>query len=164
MLNISALLLFIFLSNENISYDKLKWSDFKEVSKLNDAVAESSTSIMYDYYSTGAKSNIKVYCLFNKNKSFVLNGEKTAYLLNHEQKHFDITYLYSLKLKNEFNKYNYVTGEMADEIYNKIISEWDAFENLYDLETDHSKNKEQQEVWDAKVSGLILEVLTCRVR
>src|SRR5690349_11405569 len=37
--------------------------------------------------------DIKVYCYFHKNKSWVKPGRNTDYILSHEQHHFDISYI-----------------------------------------------------------------------
>lgn len=144
------------LPNEKITYQRLTWNDFMEVKQLEDADAETSTSITYYYNFDGKKTSFKAYCYFNKNNSYVAFGKQTAYLLNHEQRHFDITHIYAVKLQKEFNKHSNLTFDESEVIYKKVIAQWDAFQELYDLETDNSQDKDKQKLWDYKISGMII--------
>lgn len=40
-------------------------------------------------------------------------------------------------------------------IYKKYIDELNLINNKYDLETDHSKNKEKQEEWNKKIDKML---------
>ena len=130
------------------SGNKLKWNDFIEVKSLGDAAAESSTSISYDYYENNGSVKVKVYCLFDKSHSFVLKGKRTDYILNHEQGHFDITYLFAMKFKQELSRTSDLSEGNVYSIYLRVIKQWDLFQEQYDLETDHSINVNGQRIWD----------------
>jgi len=41
--------------------------------------------------------------------------------------------------------------EKMDRIYDDLITEYDAFQERYDRETDHSRNKEKQKEWNEKI-------------
>lgn len=146
MKNIVFLLLSLMnVGSNDIPYRKLTWNDFVKVKKLPDASAEVSTAISYDYETN---KPVKVHCILERNKSFVETNSINDYILNHEQRHFDLTYIYSRKfaflLKSEPN----ATEERVKEIYNNIIAEWDAEQEMYDDETDNSINKEKQDLWN----------------
>jgi len=72
-------------------------------------------------------------------------------LLNHEQGHADIGFIYAKKLqdtfqKNVFFKKDYVTSikKIFDSIYNQMIIE----HQKYDEESEHSLNDNGQKRWD----------------
>ncbi len=135
-------------------YSKLKWADFRPAN-LSDASANSSTSITYDYELTDGKIDIKVYCTFHKDLSFYRKSKATAYLLNHEQRHFDITYIYAMELVKRLKSNSCQTEEDAVRIYNEVMNEWELFQDKYDQETDNSQVEEVQKVWDNKIDELL---------
>lgn len=76
----------------------LNWNDFKGKPENNSpAVAMTASGFGYqaDFKSTGNKAqlNIAIYCYFNKKNSWVRPGKTTEYILNHEQHHFDISFI-----------------------------------------------------------------------
>ncbi len=90
----------------------------------------------------------QVTCNFSKTKSWGL--VKTAYILAHEQGHFDITEIYARKLHEalqsySFNKKNY--KQDVNRAYQKIVMEKEAFQEMYDKQTDHSRKKKEQAAW-----------------
>ena len=98
---------------------------------------------------------ISVTCSFSKKDTWVLPGNKTPYILNHEQKHFDIAYIHTLlfieKLrKAPFTNTNY--GSLIEKIYNESAIAMGKFQNQYDAETSHSRIPEKQLEWDQKIS------------
>ena len=149
----------VFYSTENqganiISYrvgEKLKWSDFKAVKFFPDATAESSTTIAYEYSEDQGKIQVKIFCLFNKQKSFVLQGKQTGYILNHEQGHFDITFMFAMKFKALLDCESRLSESKVESIYMKVIRGWDRFQEQYDLETNHSINEFEQKRWDKSI-------------
>lgn len=139
-------------SNNEIFYSeyKLKWSDFKEAKTTKFVAAVAATGIGYEVYVDGENVSVKAFCYFDKDQSYVYNGErnKTDYILNHEQKHFDITYLFCLRFIKILKKQNKLTEQLVDKIYSEILIEKDNFQLKYDLETNHSANKVNQKIWD----------------
>ena len=95
--------------------------------------------------------DVEVTCAFNKNNSIVMQGHKNDYILNHEQRHFDISYLFAKKFVNELNSRRNMNTEEIDQLYNKIIAEWNAYQDLYDEETKNSVYKEGQDLWNRKI-------------
>ena len=132
----------------------LKWSDFTP-NKNIEASALSSTAISYDYTESNNSLTIAVHCIFYKKESFFLPNKKTSYLLNHEQRHFDISYIYSIIFIKKLKEYNYLTEDIVKEIYNKTISEWSSFQDEYDLATDNSQDTNMQQLWDKKIDLLL---------
>ena len=80
-------------------------------------------------------------------------------LLNHEQGHADIGFIYAMKLKDTFEKTAFLRKDYQAEIQNiwtRIFSEMTAAQLNYDAGTNHSKNLEEQKKWDqyfAKIIG-----------
>jgi len=131
------------------SYRRLNWNDFRSVPKRNtDAVASTSTSLGIAYQVKNSLLTYQVTCNFSKTKSWGL--VKTAYILAHEQGHFDITEIYARKLHQALQSYNFNKRNYKQDVnqaYKKIVTEKEAFQEIYDKQTDHSRNKKEQAVW-----------------
>jgi hypothetical protein len=99
--------------------------------------------------------NIAVYCFFNKNNSWVKTGKNTSYILNHEQHHFDISFIAANHFMNQlksasfsFTNYNALLTAMyteSNQFMNKMQKE-------YDGETKNGQLREEQSKWDALIS------------
>jgi len=156
MINVLFLLVSLINGKPNdIPYRKLTWNDFVKVKRLPDASAEVSTTISYDYVSN---EPVKVHCIIERDKSFVETKSINDYLLNHEQRHFDLTYIYSRKLAFLLKSQSNLTEEKVKEIYDNIIAEWDAEQAMYDEQTDNSINKEKQDLWDRFIDKQLKEL------
>jgi len=129
--------------------EKITWKDFK-VKNLNDASAKTETAISYDYSSDG---KVDVYCILYKDFSYVKTNSRSAYLLNHEQRHFDITYLYAMKFTNYLKKNPNLTENQISIIYDRIIKQWEEEQDRYDSETEHSMNSCKQMEWDSSIDN-----------
>lgn len=143
-------------TNNEMSYCKLKLTDFK-VRFQNDGItaAESVTNIGYKY---DGDNKVEVFCTFNRDESYIIAYAKTPYILDHEQRHFDITYLYSMKFVKELAKLKWVNEGIIENVYNRILAEKEQFQIQYDSETRNSENKEQQGLWDKKIDNLLKEL------
>ena len=77
------------------------------------------------------------------------NGDD-AYLLKHEQLHFDITELFTRKLAAALHSKVFSDNFKAEieEIYNENRNEWGAMESKYDAESEHSRNTKMQYKWE----------------
>ncbi len=149
---IYILISILFNIQNEVSYKQLSFADFKVKRQVDNTVAESSTSIGYNY---DGDRTVMVFCKFNKDESYITQKGRTAYILHHEQKHFDITYIYAKKFVSELQKQPTLTNEIVDSIYEKILSEKDKVQSQYDNETNYSENKESQAVWDLKIDKLL---------
>ena len=145
----------------------LAWDDFKgQPVEESDAVALTNAgfSLKLAFHQVGNISQlvIDVNCNFSEKKSWVKNGNKTPYILNHEQKHFDIAYIHTRlfiqKLKNAaFKSNNYEA--VITKIHNETAAAMSKMQNQYDLETNHSRITDKQMAWDEKISKLLALVL-----
>lgn len=94
-----------------------------------------------------------VQSVFNTNESWVVPEGRNDYVLRHEQIHFDITEIYSRKLRKELDDAN-ITSDNADKakpIFEKIFNEMERRQIRYDQETQRGDKSETQEHWEAVV-------------
>jgi hypothetical protein len=157
-------------NDRNIIYYKdeqqLTWDDFKgkPVSE-SDAVALTNAGfgvkLAFRRVDNVSQLLIDVNCNFSKKDSWVKKGNNNPYILNHEQKHFDIAYLHTLmfiqKLKDaDFTKDNYAA--VIEKIYKENATLMAVKQSQYDAETSHSRNIEKQQIWDKKITDELISV------
>lgn len=140
---------------------KLAWSDFKgKPDKANQSAALTYTDIKISASLENDIITINVTNLFNGNLSWSKNKNSEA-LLAHEQVHFDITEIYTRKIRIALNA-NASEKTLKDGSVNKIstelLKEWKMFQLKYDKETKHGILIEQQKEWELKVQNLLLEI------
>lgn len=140
---------------------KLTWNDFKASPDRNHPYA----AITYSGISYGFSAEVvngEVYidytvnCFFVASKSWV----KKRYLgdpelLKHEQLHFDITELFTRRLREELSTMSFTENVKLEiqAVYKKITKEKVTMQELYDLETDHSKKEHAQNTWQLKIEN-----------
>lgn len=132
---------------------KLTWVDYKgKVKAGTDAAASTATYLGIEYNFNKNGFDYKITCSFSKTKSWGLH--KTDYILAHEQGHFDIAEIFARKLNKQMSEYVFDKNNFKDDLknlYMKLTTEKDAFQNEYDRETNHSINKEKQTEWLKKI-------------
>lgn len=137
----------------------LTWSDFLCAPKRNtDAVASTSTSLGIAYHIKNYVLTYEITCNFSKTKSWGL--VKTPYILAHEQAHFDITEIFARKLHQALMEYEFdqrTYKKDINTIYQQIVAEKEAFQEAYDKETDHSRNKRIQYEWLERIDNILTE-------
>lgn len=104
---------------------------------------------------------VSVYSFFSKSKSWVKPDKKTAYVLNHEQKHFDIAYigtcLFIKKLREtKFTQTNY--RNLLGQVYNEMYTYMNDLQDLYDSETNNGQLENKQEEWNKRIDDLLIQV------
>lgn len=141
---------------------KLVWSNFKS-NKNNqhgkDIVAYTHCGWVYSVVKSSnpkgaAKVNIET--IFNEDKSWKDDTRITDYVLNHEQKHFDIAEIYARKIRKEIISKIKTSGDYDryfQTIYNRILKDYRNFQALYDGVTEHGMNKEKQSEYNAIISN-----------
>ncbi len=124
----------------------------------SDAVAITNSGFMFKmgYRSAGGNEtlNIKVFCSFDKEKSWMKENGKTDYILQHEQLHFDISYLSTLLFINKLKGTKFTTQKYQSQIrdvYDAAVNTLEQLQNLYDTETRNGQVKEKQQAWTAKI-------------
>ena len=138
---------------------KLSWADYKaRPNPDSDAGASTTTYLGINYNITSRSFSYKIYSRFSKTRSWGLH--KTAYILSHEQGHFDIAEIFARKLHKkmseyEFNKKTY--NKDLEKIYRDVTKEKEDTQNQYDKETNHSINKTEQLLWLKKIAAMLEE-------
>ena len=144
--------------HRNIVYDParpLTIADFQGTPDASsDAVAITSSGFRFNagYRRSGGKSTIQisVYCSFDKQESWMKEKGKDPHVLAHEQHHFDISYLHTLRFMQKLRTLR-LGGqgfmEQIREAYEVSIAELKEMQNAYDRETSHGILKEEQLAW-----------------
>lgn len=134
--------------------NELDWSHFQPVRKHGSDAAMSS--IAMESHSVTNKSGvfIRIRASFNPVKSWVKNDCQTAYILNHEQMHYNIVELYARKLRKavaekKFSRTNF--SAEYNRLFDKYAYEHEIYQDRYDEETEHSILRSEQAEWNAKV-------------
>lgn len=163
MLSITILLFLINFSEKENSVVKwqerpeVAWSDFHGAPDFNspfDAQVYSGMqySLSYSISNGQAQFTYDVHSFFNPAKSWSKKERRSAYLLKHEQIHFDISELYARKLRIALDNFDYAAAKNPkheiEKIFNQLNKERKGLQLKYDHETDHSKNKVKQTEWE----------------
>lgn len=136
--------------------DQLEWEYFKKSPpERTDFRALATVGIsgsFIEYNDLYCAVSIRSY--FVTNKSWV--KKRTAALLKHEQGHYDIAEIYSRKFREEVSGITYEYLDNVDalfkEIYNKYISEMYLMQELYDNETNFSRDQIKQQEWNKTIN------------
>jgi len=147
-------------SNQNI----IIWSDTLKLDWLNFTgnpvntiqwSAISACQINFEWLVQKDSIIFSVVSEFNKSKSWVKPYAKTKEVLKHEQGHFDLTEVYSRKLRMHLKGLNIPNMDnietLFDSIFNSNYNELLIAQETYDLETDYSNNSENQIKWDQNI-------------
>lgn len=138
---------------------RLTWADYKAKPNPDSDAAASTTSylgISYNIKSDGFSYTIE--SKFSMTRSWGLH--KTAYILSHEQGHFDIAEVFARKLHQKMSAYTFdrkTYQKDLKKIYQDILDEKEEMQNEYDRETNHSINKEKQAGWLKKIAAMLEE-------
>ncbi len=140
---------------------KIEWKDFIGTMPGSfDYDANSAIKIRLSYKSKKDKLKYRVCLFFIKDESFYRTpSDTTEYILNHEQKHFDIGEisarvlrkdLYELSISNET-----ITSDKINGLYIKCMEYCKAVQKEYDTETFRSQNIEKQEIWNVRIVKML---------
>ena len=141
------------------SKQKLAIADFKGAPDAGrDAVAITSSGFLFKagFRSKGGKAtlNIIVECSFDKKLSWMKEKGKNAYILGHEQHHFDISYIGAFLFTKKLKQTTFTADEYKEQlqtVYNNAINDMEALQNKYDAETGNGTTREKQMAWDKKI-------------
>jgi hypothetical protein len=140
---------------------KLVWENFKGAPlQKGRAIAETSSGFGFN---AGLKTrngkgslSINVICYFDKSRSWVKPGKESMYALQHEQNHFNVSYIatsnFVKKLRQvKFTTQNYNT--LLNQIYTQSMNELQTMQNEYDGQTQNGIIQAQQAIWNKKIEG-----------
>lgn len=140
----------------------LTWNDFKgkpQSSGPNGAMTYSGMEFSFENRADSIYFSITT--TFNPNVSWVNSKVATDYMLRHEQLHFNITELYSRKLRSALKKMKpgLPNPEVtAKKLYHRFSKECFQVQRLYDKESDHSRNENKQRSWDKKIANELFQL------
>lgn len=139
---------------------KLKWEDFKgKPDNTSQFGAVSYPGVKYTLSANDDTFYVNVFCFFIKSKSWVRIISTTG--LTHEQGHFDIAELFARRLRKAFAGYNFnypTVGKDIDNLFLTYKLERTNLDNLYDKETDFSRNRKMQQYWNEKIAQELKEL------
>tara|TARA_R110002167_G_scaffold359094_2_gene575521 strand:+ start:238 stop:738 length:501 start_codon:yes stop_codon:yes gene_type:complete len=136
---------------------RLSWADFKGKPTNTRAAAVTSSGITYRFSSVSKGDEVvleyEVDTHFYPNKSWYQPAMCDAVILQHEQLHFDITEIYARMMRKRLQDTKFTKNVKSEifAIYKEITSALNRFQNLYDKETDFSRDLEQQDLWTVKI-------------
>lgn len=133
---------------------KLTWADYQGKPDPDaGAAASTATFLGVEYNFKDGNLGYVITCSFSRSKSWGLH--KNEYILTHEQGHFDIAEIFARQLYKKLKAYTFdKKNYQADlrKIYEDVTKAKEDMQNTYDLETNHSINKEKQAEWMQKIS------------
>lgn len=145
---------------------ELQWPDFKGVPATSGIVAAITMS-GFGYTASMKRNgnkgeiNIGIYCYFNKEKSWVKPDKKTAYILTHEQHHFDISYIaariFADRLKNTVITTSNINA-LLPAIYKECCDIMNKLQDDYDGQTKNGQLKEMQLKWNNTLDEKLLAI------
>jgi hypothetical protein len=138
-------------------HQKLTWEDFQGT--------PDSTYRGY-YASVNIRIDVKAYCQYDKlqytvrtvlnpQESWTKNRESES-LLRHEQLHYDVSELYTRKIRREFKKIErqcHFRNFPIRELTEKLLEQWDKEQIRIDRETDHGRFQIAEVNWERKISS-----------
>ncbi len=147
---------------------KLIWSDFQGTPRETERIAaETSSGIGYKYKFKRLEDQVsfdfEVYAPFRKDRSWVKNDEKkTPYTLNHEQRHFDISFINTLLFMQTLRNSKFPAKgfkKLIDDKYNAASVALSNMQHEYDAQTRNGLDENRQAEWNRKID-LQIAVLT----
>jgi len=136
----------------------LTWADFKEKPRGSSFEAEVFTSIGYNEHREIIKGvinlNLAMKVDLPKSDCWVGGGRGDSYMLNHEQRHFDIEKIVSEHFKKKILAMNLPVDNFDGPInveYLETLREATAMQKQYDADTHHGDNRQAQEQWNEKL-------------
>ena len=140
---------------------RLSWSDFRGKPQNTRAAATTASGISYQF-STLENNGVMqldfaVNTYFYPNKSWYQPELCDEVILSHEQLHFDISELFARKMRKLMVQTQFTKNVKAEvkAIYNNINKELSEFQQLYDSETNFSRDREKQLEWNKVIAAAL---------
>ncbi|MDR2963005.1 MAG: DUF922 domain-containing protein [Bacteroidales bacterium] len=134
----------------------LAWTDFKAkapASSPNSAM--SMVGVESAFESDHAIALIDIVSVFYPAQSWAKMQDTSQNLLQHEQGHFDIVEIFARKFRKKLLETNLTSKNIQqkyEQFFASMNTEKDKFQELYDKETNFSRNKEKQAQWNARIA------------
>jgi hypothetical protein len=137
----------------------LRWEDYRaQPDPANPAAAVTATYLQVSFDYRAGVVHYTIHSGFVPERSW--GRHKDDWILAHEQGHFDLAEIYARRLYRAFQQYRFNAKTFRQDLnrlYEHIMKEKDDAQRAYDRETDHSRNREEQEAWLKKIRGWLEE-------
>ncbi len=122
------------------------------------AATYSGFSLQYELTSDykGTTANITLLPYFDKNRSWMKADGKNAYVLQHEQLHFDIAAMKTYELATALRKLKVTVAafrEAVDSLQKQYSRETEQLQSVYDEDTGHGAQKSRQLLWEGRIKA-----------
>lgn len=142
-------------SDDGISYRTLSWADYKGQVPETELLVAARTVTQLEFETTeeAGKFTYAVKTHFLPYSSFV--RERSKEILRHEQTHFQIAYIVSLRCLRDLvplQNGDSVARNEAQEIFNHYVDEKQTLNDQFDAETKHGLNDVPEKEWELRIS------------
>ena len=126
------------------------------------AITSSGFAFKAGFKNAGGKATliIKVYCSLDKQMSWMKPAGKNEYILQHEQQHFNISYLGAMEFIQQLKAATFTIdnyNKLIEKLYNQSSKNMEDLQQAYDSETHNGIIKDMQQYWNEKINkGLSL--------
>jgi len=142
----------------------LTWDDFKSKIPGNRYDAEVFPGFGYDEHAEIIKGIINISVAMKvylpKSASWVRDGERNDYTLNHEQRHFDIVKIAAERFKQKIKAEDLPVSNFdgpINRVYLETYREMDSLQKQYDDETRHGSDQQAQQQWNERINKELKE-------
>ncbi len=139
----------------------LVWKDFKGKPTTDVYKAKTYTYMGYESKIENKKLIYEITCVFNPKLSWVskdylkqCTDEASAYLLKHEQGHYDVARIIAVEADKTMGDFKYDDKRIrvqADSIFRSYVKKAKQVQDAYDKDTNHSKVTDEQIRWNDKI-------------
>lgn len=137
--------------------DQLTWADFQgEPDTTLPWFAMTSSSLeMSSDTMRATELMLTVVTRFSPTDSWVIPERSTPELLEHERWHFNIAELHARKLREAVARHPAVSPKELEptlaKLYEHVVKERDAMQEVYDRETEHGIKRDVQARWQDRI-------------
>ncbi len=142
------------------AFRPLSWDDFRDKPRAGNFEAEVFTTIGYIEQNEVTRGVIYVHMTIKvsvaKSDCWVQQGAREDYILNHEQRHFDIEKIVSEHFKQKLAAMDLPVDNFYGPInveYLETLREATRMQRQYDSQTRHGQDRQVQAAWDEKIDS-----------
>jgi hypothetical protein len=142
----------------------LTWDDFRDKPRVGNYEAEVFTTIGYAERNEVIKGiiyvNMTIKVSVAKSDCWVQSGGRDEYILNHEQRHFDIEKIVSEHFKQRIAAMDLPVDNFYGPInveYLETLREATRMQREYDLQTRHGQDRGAQQQWNERIDRELKE-------
>lgn len=144
---------------------KLTWKDFignvdSIQIKNNNIVAITTAKIRINRMYIDDTVIISVKNFFNCKKSWTIY-DNNAYILKHEQNHFDISEIQAREMRKYLSKFkvgSFIELPAINRELKKYLNNLDSLQDQYDAQTDFGRDTLQQKIWNKKIVDMLQDL------